>query len=464
MKTPPQVSLQWLARCKVPLQNAGLTGRLFDPRDEGSYMQKIEDLSARDIAARVARRELTAEAVARALVERTQALDPDVLAWQHFDAAQVIAQAQALDGAGAQGPLAGVPIAVKDLIDTADMPTTYGSPIYVGHRPAVDAAVVASAREAGGVVMGKTVTTEFATFKPGVTRNPRAMSDAPRTPGGSSSGSAAAVACGMVPLAFGTQTAASIMRPAAYCGVVGYKPTFGTLPMAGIKSLSPTLDTAGVFARSVDDAAFFVSTLSRIALALSPVKGWRVGICHTPHWDLASDDARRALQVAARHFDKLGARVVEAVVPDAWAGLAQAQMDIMGFEAWAAFAPERNSRASLFSPAFAEVLAGGAAVNGERLAAAHALAIHARGEIENLLQQVDVLIAPSATGEAPLGLDATGNPIFSRMWSLLGVPCVHVPTGVGSHGMPVGVTVIGPRWRDARALSAALALEAAVKG
>lgn len=427
-------------------------------------MQKIEDVSAREIAARVARREVSAEAVARAFVERVQALEPAILAWQHFDAEQVIAQAQALDRSGAQGPLAGVPIAVKDLIDTADMPTTYGSPIYAGHRPAVDAAVVASVREAGGVVMGKTVTTEFATFKPGVTRNPRASADAPRTPGGSSSGSAAAVAAGMVPLAFGTQTAASVIRPAAYCGVVGYKPTFGLLPMAGIKSLSPTLDTAGVFARSVDDAAFFVSTLSRIELALSPVKGWRVGICHTPHWELATPEARRALQDAARHFDKLGARVVEAVVPGAWVGLAQAQMDIMGFEAWAAFAPERRSHASQFSPAFAEVLAGGAAVDGERLVAAHALAIHARGEIESLLKQVDVLIAPSATGEAPLGLDATGNPIFSRLWSLLGVPCVHVPTGVGSHGMPVGVTVIGPRWRDARALSAAMQLEASVRG
>ena len=427
-------------------------------------MQKMEDSSARAIAARVAQRELSAEAVARAFVARIEALEPNVLAWQHFDAAQVIAQAQALDRSGARGPLAGVPIAVKDLIDTADMPTTYGSPIYAGHRPAVDAAVVASVREAGGVVMGKTVTTEFATFKPGVTRNPRASADAPRTPGGSSSGSAAAVAAGMVPLAFGTQTAASVVRPAAYCGVVGYKPTFGMLPMAGIKSLSPTLDTAGVFARSVDDAAFFVCALSRIELPFAPVKGWRVGICHTPHWELASEDARRALQVAARHVDKLGARVVEAVVPGAWVGLAQAQMDIMGFEAWAAFAPERNSHAGLFSPAFAQVLASGAAVTGERLAQAHALAIHARGEIENLFSQVDVLIAPSATGEAPVGLDATGDPIFSRLWSLLGVPCVHVPTGVGGHGMPVGVTVIGPRWRDAKALSAALALEAAVKG
>lgn len=427
-------------------------------------MQKMEDSSARAIAARVAQRELSAEAVARAFVARIEALEPNVLAWQHFDAAQVIAQAQALDRSGARGPLAGVPIAVKDLIDTADMPTTYGSPIYAGHRPAVDAAVVASVREAGGVVMGKTVTTEFATFKPGVTRNPRASADAPRTPGGSSSGSAAAVAAGMVPLAFGTQTAASVVRPAAYCGVVGYKPTFGMLPMAGIKSLSPTLDTAGVFARSVDDAAFFVCALSRIELPFAPVKGWRVGICHTPHWELASEDARRALQVAARHVDKLGARVVEAVVPGAWVGLAQAQMDIMGFEAWAAFAPERSSHAGLFSPAFAQVLASGAAVTGERLAQAHALAIHARGEIENLFSQVDVLIAPSATGEAPVGLDATGDPIFSRLWSLLGVPCVHVPTGVGGHGMPVGVTVIGPRWRDAKALSAALALEAAVKG
>ena len=428
-------------------------------------MQKILTLSARELASRVSRRELTAEAVTRAYIEQILACEPSVRAWQFFDSDIALQSARALDrhSHSSNAVLRGVPVGVKDLMDTADMPTAYGSPIYAGQRPAFDAACVAACRDAGMVILGKTVTTEFATFQPGVTRNPRAPADAPRTPGGSSSGSAAAVAANMVPLALGTQTAGSIVRPAAYCGVVGFKPTHGTLPLAGIKPLSPSLDTVGAFARSVDDVAFFVGALTRVNLDPQRPSTLRVGICHTPHWDLASDDARRMLEHSARQFEKMGAQVHDLVLPDSFDALTQAQIQIMAYEAAAAFSAERQRHSEKFSPAFAQLLALGQSLHGADFAAAQLLAIAARQALDTVFESVDVLIAPSAEGEAPAGLDATGNPIFNRFWTLLGNPCVHVPTGMGEHGMPVGVTVIGPRWADALTLSAAHTLELGLK-
>lgn len=425
-------------------------------------MREITSLSVRELAVAVASRELTAEAVTRAYVERIEAQEPQLQAWQHFDAGLALRQAGALDRAGGGGPLQGVPIGVKDLMDTADMPTTYGSSIYAGHRPPVDAACVAACREAGAVIMGKTVSTEFATFAPGPTRNPRAPAATPHTPGGSSSGSAAAVAAGMVPLAFGTQTAGSIVRPAAYCGVVGYKPTHGTLPLAGVKPLAPSLDTVGVLARTVDDAAFFVGVLARTEFALTGTGSLRIGICQTPHWDRAAMDSRQAVADAARLLESRGARVSDMAWPDDWQGLTQAQIDIMGGEALAAFAPERQHHAAQFSAAFADYLAAAQSLDGARLASAYALADRARCALGSVFGRFDVLLAPSAEGEAPAGLGATGNPLFNRLWTLLGVPCVHVPTGVGAQGLPVGVTVVGPRWGDARALAAADLLQRSV--
>jgi amidase len=328
--------------------------------------------------------------------------------------------------------------------------------------------------------MGKTVTTEFATYQPGPTVNPRAalstMPDAARTPGGSSSGSAAAVACGMVPLAFGTQTAGSIIRPAAYCGIVGYKPTHGTLPSAGIKPLSPSLDTVGVLARSVDDAAFFVGALARWPLrdqlSEQAASGRiRVGVCQTPHWDRASPDARSALARAACLLEQCGATLSELPAADSdhrWMqGLTQAQIDIMAHEANAAFAPELASGPDGLSGAFRTLLASGLAIDGRHFFAAQQLAANARHAFDHLFKStngtdgLDIVLAPSTEGEAPLGLDHTGDPIFNRMWTLLGNPCVHVPLGHGSNKMPIGVTVIGPRWGDAQTLAIARRLERA---
>ena len=222
-------------------------------------MTDLRSLSAREAARQIAERRITAEALVTAYLDRIEAREAVVGAWQYLDREQALATARQRDAEAPRGPLHGVPIAVKDLIDTVDMPTAYGSAIYRGHRPDADASCVALARAAGAIVLGKTVTTEFATFTPGKTANPR---NPAHTPGGSSSGSAAAVADGMAPLAFGTQTAGSVIRPGAYCGCVAYKPSFGLINRAGVKPLADSLDTIGVFARSVDDAAFFAGVLS----------------------------------------------------------------------------------------------------------------------------------------------------------------------------------------------------------
>jgi Asp-tRNA(Asn)/Glu-tRNA(Gln) amidotransferase A subunit family amidase len=428
-------------------------------------MTDFPTLPMRELAARIARGDISIETVVRASIERIEACESSVRAWQFFDPGLAIAQARRLDMQPPAGPLHGVPIGVKDLMDTADMPTTYGSPIYAGHRPVADAACVAASRAAGAVIMGKTVTTEFATFQPGPTRNPRAT-DADRTPGGSSSGSAAAVASGMVPVAFGTQTAGSIIRPAAYCGVVGYKPTHGTLPLAGIKMLAPSLDTVGVLTRTVDDAAFFVGALARLPLVPAPGpqagRRLRIGWCRTAHWDRASHDARQALADAARMLEQAGAALSEVVLPPLCDALSEAQIRIMAYEAAAAFAPEARIRPEGFSLAFATLLESGRAIDGTAYVAAQATAASARRAIEAIFDTVDILLAPSAEGEAPAGLASTGDPVFNRMWSLLGNPCVHVPLGTGANGMPVGVTLIGPRWGDAATLAAAQMLERCV--
>lgn len=427
-------------------------------------MTDILALSVRELARHVAQRTLSAEAVTRAYIERVEAQEALVHAWQYFNAAQAIGHARRIDAAGAASmPLAGVPVGVKDLMDTADMPSGYGSPIYAAHRPATDAAVVAAVRAAGGVVLGKTVTTEFATFKPGPTVNPRSPGlTEPHTPGGSSSGSAAAVAARMVPVAFGTQTAASIVRPASFCGIVGYKPTYATLPTAGVKPLSPSLDTIGVLARRVDDAAYFVGTLAHRELVIDGSSPLRVGLCTTPYWDAATPASRQALGDAARLLEAAGATVGDAVLPDACRDLAEVQSGIMCYEAALAYVPEYETQLGDLSEPFRAVLAQGVSLGGARFAVLQQQAEQGRHALAALFDQFDVLLAPSAVGEAPAGLASTGDPIFSRMWTLLGNPCVNVPVGVGPLGLPLGVTVIGPRWRDDVALSAAARLEQAV--
>ena len=417
-------------------------------------MHDVLQLSARAIVAAVARRELTAEAVTRAYVERIAAVDAGVRAWQFFDPALAIEQACALDRVGPIGALHGLPIGVKDLMDTADMPTAYGSPIYEGHRPLADAACVAACRAAGAVILGKTVTTEFATFQPGVTRNPRAAADAARTPGGSSSGSAAAVAAGMVPLAFGTQTAGSIIRPAAYCGVVGYKASLGRVPRAGIKTLSETLDAFGGFGRSVRDVALLGAVLTGDARLTrsSDRAAPRIAIVRTPEWPQADADIGALFDALPHALAGSATTIVEIDLPALLADGVALQKRVMAHEMARALSHERVRHPDRLGPRLRALLDEGMAIDGAQHAADLARTDLMRAAAERLFDDHDVVLAPSATGEAPRGLDATGDPVFCRLWTLLGLPCVHLPVGVGRHGLPIGLQAIGRRHDDQRLL------------
>ena len=419
-------------------------------------------LSACEAAHQLAQRTLRAEDLVRDCIERIDAREAEVQAWTHVAADAALARAKSLDQGPHQGLLHGLPIAVKDLIATADMPTSYGSPIYAGHQPAHDASCVALARAAGAVVMGKTVTTEFATFQPNQTRNPHNVA---HTPGGSSSGSAAAVADGMVPLALGTQTAGSLMRPAAYCGVVGFKPSFGGINRAGAKPLSDTLDTVGTIARNVPDAALFAAALSgRQSWLVRPMEAHvsrplRVGMCHTYEWPHALPETQAAMQNAADAIRANSAMVLRDVqLPVDYQQLAQAQTYIQLAEQAQCLAYERLYHFASLSPRLQGIMQAGVAVTVEQYDHAQALVARCRAQLAHVFQDVDVLLAPSAPGAAPLGLDNTGDPVFCRIWTVLHTPTVNIPAGFASNGLPVGLQVVGLVGADAFTLSAAHAL------
>ncbi|HWK46282.1 MAG TPA: amidase [Stellaceae bacterium] len=418
-------------------------------------------LEAREVAARIAAGTLTVERVARAFLDRIADREPEVGAWIHHDPKAVIAAAQALDRAGSPGKLAGFMLGVKDVIDTADMPTEYGSPAYPGVRPPWDAACVALSREAGALVLGKTVTTEFAIISPGKTRNPHNLA---HTPGGSSSGSAAAVGAGMAHIAFGTQTSGSTIRPAAFCGAVGCKPSFGLVNRFGVKTLADSLDTVGIIGRSVRDVAYFTAVISgRPALAVTDVQAPRVGLFATSTWDLAEPGTRQALDRAVAALTATGAPVSDATVPPWFQGMLQAQDDVMAWEVARALAFERLRLAERLTAKTREYLPMKLAVTAEMYDAAQAAARDGRARLGELFADCDMLLTPAAPGEAPLGLESTGNAVFNRPWTMLHVPCVTVPAGIGPGGLPVGVQLVGRIGEDARVLAAAAFLEDALK-
>lgn len=401
---------------------------------------------ATSLAQRLARRELNAVDLVRACLERIEAREPEVQAWEFLDPGHALSQAAELDRGPVRGLLHGLPVGVKDLFDTADMPTTYGSPIYAGHRPAADAACVALCREQGAVMLGKTVTTEFATFKPGKTRNPHRLT---QTPGGSSSGSAAAVADFMVPMAFASQTAASVIRPAAFCGIVGYKPSHGLINRAGVKPLSDVLDTIGFLARSVDDVALLAAASNgeRALPDLSPAGTPRIAMCETHEWPQAGDDTRAAFGRAEQVLAHSGALARAPQLPPAFSGLLQAQKEIMAFDLARSLAHERLRHAGRLSEGLDQLLRQGLDIDIDRHRANLALAAASRAEVQSLFGDADALLAPSAIGEAP-ARDQTGDPVFGRVWTLLGLPCIHLPFSSGQTGLPVGLQLVGRHGQD----------------
>ena len=385
-----------------------------------------------------------------------EARDGELHAWQAVDAEFARRQARALDAEAKRGPhrgpLHGIPVGVKDIFDTADLPTEYGSPIYRGHRPAADAACVAAARAAGAVILGKTVTTEFATMVPAATVHP---SNPKHTPGGSSSGSAAAVAAGMVRFAYGTQTVGSIIRPAAYCGVVGYKPSYGMLSRSGMKMGAETLDTAGVIARTVEDAALLAgaSAMRSDLLERHPLENPRLGVCRSPNWHHMSPEGAAAFDSAARRLVAKGARLVD--IELAFDELDAAASTILVYEMARGLAHEVAQHRARISPMLLERVDTGAAMPFKKYLQALQYASDCRRKLADRVGEVDAILTPSATGEAPRGLDSTGNTAMNRLWTLLHGPCVTVPAGDGPGGLSLGVQLVGIPGSDARTLAVA---------
>jgi len=416
-------------------------------------------LSATEAAAKLARGELTSEKLMQQCLERSAALEPEVGAWETLDGERALNDARTADRdfkrGARRGLLHGIPIGVKDIIDVAGLPTRFGTPIYRNHVADGDAACVALAKAAGAIILGKTVTTELALFHPGKTRNPHNLA---HTPGGSSSGSAAAVAAGMAPLAFGTQTAGSIIRPAAFCGVTGYKPTFGMITRAGVKMQADSLDTIGVMAANVEDAALFAAALTndhsllvREVAASAP----RIGVCRTHEWPHADADTRSAIESAAERLGRAGAHVATIALPEAFSGLAEAQRIIQTFEAARAFAYEYRAHRELLSNKLVAIIEEGNGIAPHRYRDALDVAAHCRTLMREVFLAVDVLLMPAATGEAPAGLESTGDPVFNRLATVLHLPCITLPGYRGSHGLPLGMQFVASHWGDALLLRCA---------
>ena len=431
---------------------------------------RLNWLGAADAARAIRDGAVSAEELVAACLARIREADADIGAWAYLDPEHALAQARILDqmrsAGGVMGPLHGVPIGIKDIIDTSDMPCECGSVLRAGRLPVDDAAVVARLRAAGAVIMGKTATTEFATYAPAKTRNPH---DREHTPGGSSSGSAAAVAAGMVPLALGTQTNGSVIRPAAFCGTYGFKPTHGLIPRTGILALSRALDHVGVFARNLEDVALACEPLAgfdpgdpdtrpratipfRELAAAEPPLPPLLGFVKTPLWDRVSPDAREAF---GELVGALGARVVELELPQSSLAALDLDRTIMEAEMAANLIIEyERGRERLSAPLRGQLERGRAIAAFDYQKALSSIARLNEG-FEEIFERCDVLLSPAAPGTAPQGLDSTGDPAFCTLWTLCGMPSLSMPLMTGADGLPLGVQVVGPRGSDARLLRTA---------
>ena len=386
-----------------------------------------------------------------ACLERIAARDGDLKAWAHVAADAALAQARALDHEPARGPLHGVPVGIKDVFDTADMPTEYNSVIYRGYQPRADAAAVSLLRQAGCVVLGKTATAEFAFSHPPATRNPN---NPEHTPGGSSSGSAAAVADRMVPLALGTQTGGSVIRPAAFCGVIGLKPSFGVINRTGVKPVSDSLDTVGLFSNSVEDAARALHVLSGMPLPdlNTRMAAPRIGFVRSSRWEQANAASHTALEAACKRLASKGAIVVEVELPSPVDALFIDQSLIMKFEAARALGWEQAHHRALLSASLVTRLDTGWAITREQYDQAKRTADEARRRFADLMRGFDLMLTLAAPGEAPKGLASTGDSLFNGLWTLLGAPCITLPCGKGPAGLPLGVQLVGATGSDAELL------------
>ncbi len=419
-------------------------------------MSQPEQMSAVALRDEIASGDLSATALVERCIARIEAREAEVQAWEWFQPDYALDQAKALDEAfatgGAKGPLHGLPVGIKDVIDTGDAPTGNGCPVDAGRMPEKDARLVSMLRDAGAIIMGKTVSTELAFMHAGKTRNPH---DPGHTPGGSSSGSAAAVADGMIPLAVGTQTGGSVIRPASFCGITGYKPTLNAIPRAGVCMQSHTLDTVGVFGATPADTALIAASLFQgdvLEAELAPMVPSRLALLHPPGWDDASEDLHVAF---ARVEAALGDRIRRAALPPVFDNAAD-QRAIVNFAEMAHhYALYREAGLEKLGAETQQAMEDGAAIPATDYIAAIASGQDMRRGLKALFDEADFLICPAATGPAPEGLVFTGDSIFNGLWTFTGVPAVTVPIESAANGLPIGVQIVGAKGRDQDVLRAA---------
>ena len=414
---------------------------------------KLNELPASKIAIGIAAGEFTAADVMRGCLDRIEEREGSLSAWAHVDPDLAMAAARVKDRVPPRGALHGVPIGVKDVIDTNDFPTEMGSPIYRGQLPHGDAACIAQLRAAGAIVLGKTVTCEFAGMTPGPTRNPL---DPERTPGGSSSGSAAAVADHMVPIALGTQTRGSILRPASFCGIVGYKPSYGLVARQGLKFAAESFDTIGVLVRTIDDAELSASVLfgadrSKMQARSSPPS---IGICFDGI-ERAEDASKKALEDALASLGVAGTKLRPFIFPHEVEEFTAATKIINDVERARAMAWEWRTKPELISERMRATIEEGLRTSPETYSASLRLMEDCRARLEAGFEGVDVILAPCVNGEAPVGLNHTGDPFFQGLWTALHVPTISVPSHVGPNGLPVSIQLVGRKYEDEALLSAA---------
>jgi Asp-tRNA(Asn)/Glu-tRNA(Gln) amidotransferase A subunit family amidase len=416
---------------------------------------KLNEIGAREAASRIASGDVSSEDVVRSCLASIAEREPAVRAFAHVGAEAALAAARDADKAvllkdGPLGPLHGVPFAVKDVIDTADMPTEYNSRLYRGFRPAQDAAAVSILRSAGAILLGKTETIEFAAHgRNPVTRNPHDLS---HTPGGSSSGSAAAVAAMMVPLTLGTQTGGSVIRPASFCGVFGMKPTWGAVSAEGAKLFSVTLDTIGWYARSLDDIALLADVYEISSETPAPAAGTKLAYCQTPYWDRASAETQAAFHATLAKVRAGGASVTELKLRDEFSKINDLKERVMRAEGRVAFLNLHHKAPDKLSPG---IKARMGRTDDRLLRQALDDAAMLRIEFDRIAEPFDAVLTPAVTGVAPEGLAYAGDPIFASLWTLLHVPCLSLPVMSGEKGLPIGLQLVGPRYADARVIAAA---------
>jgi Asp-tRNA(Asn)/Glu-tRNA(Gln) amidotransferase A subunit family amidase len=427
-------------------------------------------LSTPETAAALRDGRLTSMGLVESYLERIEAREGMVQAWAFLDQEHALNQARALDEHRKRGrplgPLHGVPVGVKDIVDTADMPTENGTALHAGRRPRADATLVSLLRAAGAVILGKTVTTELAVYTPGKTRNPH---DLEHTPGGSSSGSAAAVADGMVPLAIGTQTNGSVIRPASFCGVYGYKPSHGLIPRTGVLTQSPPLDTIGVMAADLEGLALLAEPLMAFdardpatrpharprlleVLRAAPPVPPKLAFVRSPVWEQADEDARVGF---AELVQALGERIEDVELSSTFGEAIERHRTIMEADLARSFAREYESGRGQLSPRLREMIERGQEIRAVDYHRAVERISGLNAALAKIFESYDAILTPAVTGEAPKGLGSTGSPVFCTTWTLCGVPALTLPLLTGASGLPIGVQLVGEKGDDARLLRTA---------